>query len=184
MQDEDKKSGEAGWTYTPSGGSPHASPGSTTPVGDAVSWTASEYVAHPKNSGWYAGLIGFTLLVAVAVYLATSDIFSTIIIVVLGVIVGVFAARQPNVLEYKLDAAGIHIGQRSYAYSTFKSFSLVADGPFGHISLSPLRRFMPPLAIHYAPEDEDKIIDVLADYLPYEEPKRDIVEGISRRVRF
>lgn len=186
MQDEENKQAEAGWSYTPSNQNTVTGSEQTgvMPMENAVMWSASEYITHPKNSGWYAMLAGVTVLVSIAVYLLTTDMFSTAIIVVLGVIVGVFAARQPSVLDYRLDSAGIHIGQRSYLYSAFKSFSLVSDGPFGHISLSPLRRFMPPLAIHYAPEDEDKIIDMLADYLPYEEPKRDIVEGISRRVRF
>ncbi|CAN5399088.1 hypothetical protein BH10PAT3_BH10PAT3_5410 [soil metagenome] len=193
MQDEDKEQPQAGWVFKPGGETPPPLEAASEPVANQpipsahpseVSWSASEYIANPKNTSWYAMLAASSIALAVIVYFITSDVVSTVVIVILGIIVGVFAARQPQVLEYKLDTKGIHLGPRFYPYNTFKTFSVVSEGPFSHISLLPLKRFMPPLAVHYAPEDEDKITKTLADYLPYEEYKRDLVESFSRRVRF
>lgn len=189
MQEEDKNQPQAGWVFEPGGDAGASAQSASSPVSQVpnptiVSWTASEYVANPKNTNWYAMLAASTVALAVIVYLITSDKVSTVVIVMLGIIVGVFAARQPNVLEYRLDTAGLQMGPRFYPYNGFKTFSVVEEGAFNHISLLPLKRFMPPLSIHYAPEDEEKIINTLADYLPYEAHKRDIVESISRRVRF
>jgi len=200
---------QAGWVFTP-GGAPQPaakeaevtstsladpslqnSPSDTapqeqkaTPKNSLVTWTASEYVGTQKTTSWFAMLAAATVSLAVIVYFLTSDVVSVVVIVILGVIIGVFAARQPQVLEYNLDHSGIYVGQRFYPYNYFKTFSVVEDGAFSHISLLSLKRFMPPLAVHYSPNDEDKIIKTLADYLPYEEHKRDVIENFTRRVRF
>ena len=193
MQNEDNNQPEAGWVFTP-GSKAAPAPQSATnsaprtqtavPHNSQVSWTASEYIANPKNVKWFALLAVATLVLTVIIYLFTRDIISVVVILMLGIIVGVFAARQPNVLEYHLDTSGLYMGQKFYPYTSFKSFSVVEDGAFSHLSLMPLKRFMPSLAVHYAPEDEENIINTLSDYLPYEKHKRDVVENITRRVRF
>jgi len=189
MQEEQTKEGneQAAWAYKPDSGAPAPSYDSapTAQASEAaVSWTASEYIANPKNIGWFVSLGLAALLLGVGIYFLTHDLISLIVILIIGVCVGVFAARQPQTLEYRLDRSGIHLGDKSYPYTSFKSFSLVQEGAFSHISLLSLRRFMPAMAIHYAPEDEKKIVEVLADYLPYEEHKQDIIDNFSRRVRF
>lgn len=149
-----------------------------------VEWTASEYVANPKNAGWFTLLFLATAVIAAAVYLLTKDIISTVVVSLLGLIIGIFAARQPKVLKYAIDNTGIHIEHKFYPYSSFKAFSIADGQPIHYISLAPLRRFMPILVVHYDPDDEERIVNTLAEYLPYEEYKRDIVDGIARRIRF
>ena len=134
--------------------------------------------------GWFMVLTIASIVLAVVAYLVTEDMVSAVVIVILGVIVGIFAARQPQVLDYKVDSSGVHIGKKFYSYASFKAFSVAQEHAIGYISLSPLKRFMPPLIIHYAPEDEDRIAETLADYLPYEEHKPDMVDNLTRRMRF
>jgi hypothetical protein len=196
MEDNgDKGQPQAGWVFQPGGASAapvHSAPVSSVPAPSApapaanarVAWSASEYIANPKNASWFMLLGIVSLVLSVVIYLLTKDFVSTGVIAVLGIVVGVFAARQPHVLEYQLDQSGIHIAEKFYPYGSFKSFSVVEEGAFGYISLLPLKRFMPPLAIHYSPDDEKQIVETLADYLPFEEHKRDLVESFSRRVRF
>lgn len=149
-----------------------------------VEWTASEYIANPKSAGWFGMLVLGSLVLAGLAYVVTKDFISTAIIPVLGIIVGIFAARQPQVLGYKIDSKGIYIGSKFYPYSSFKSFSVAQEHAMGFISLMPLKRFMPPLAVHYAPDDEEHIVQTLAEYLPYEEHKSDVVDNLTRRFRF
>jgi hypothetical protein len=149
-----------------------------------VEWTASEYIANPKGFGWFALLAVGSVVLAIVVYLVSRDVIATAVIGVLGVIVAIFAARQPQVLSYKIDNTGLHIGQKFYPYAGFKAFSVANEHAIGFIQLLPLKRFMPPLVIHYAPEDEDRIAEVLAAYLPYEEHKVDRVDNLTRRLRF
>lgn len=149
-----------------------------------ASWSASEYVANPKNSGWFM-MLGFgTALLAIVIYLLTHDIVSIVAIVLLGIIVGAFAMHQPSTLNYLLDTNGLMIGPKYYSFANFKSFTVINEGAFNHVSLLPLKRFMPPITVHYPPDQEQQIIEALADRLPYEEPKRDLIDSISRKVRF
>ncbi len=205
-QNEQHTQPPAGWVFTP--GAP-PQPAAPQPVNQAeslvqdsytadntsapltnqspdtiIAWTASEYVGNAKAMSWFAMLAAATVSVTVIVYLLTGDLISVIVIAILGIIIGVFAARQPQVLQYGLDRSGIHIGLRFFPYQSFKTFTVVHEGAFNHISLLPLKRFIPPIAIHYSPADEDKITNTLADYLPYEEHKRDMIESFSHKVRF
>ena len=151
---------------------------------DPVEWTASEYIAHEKGLSWYV-LLGLAIVAfAAVVYGVTGELISSIVIVVMGIAFGAFAARQPQELNYSLDNDALHVGGRSYGYGQFKSFTIVDEGPIHSIMLMPLQRFMPPLSVYYAPEDEDKIANALSSYLPYEDRKQDVVDRIMRKVRF
>ena len=105
-------------------------------------------------------------------------------ILLMGIVFGIFAARKPDVLEYNVNSRGLSIGQKFYPYENFKTFSVHEDGVIHSIVLAPLQRFMPPLSIYYEPSDEDKIIDVISNYLPFSEAKLDAVDSLMRRVRF
>lgn len=199
MQDKDQ--GEPGWVFRPGDDKPKdEAPGvgilavAATADNDQreepnldlphIEWTASEYIANPKSAGWFMLLAVGSILLAAGIYFVTKDYVSTGVIALLGVIVGIFAARQPRVLRYVIDNTGIYIGERFYPYATFKTFSVADSQAIHHISLEPLRRFMPPLVIHYDPDDEGKITETLASYLPYQPYRRDIVDSITRRFRF
>lgn len=150
----------------------------------AVSWTASEFIAHQKNAGWYMLLVAAAVVLAAVIYLLTRDPVSTGMVGVVLVVLLLLASRQPRTLSYQLDGFGIHIGDRSYPYDNFKSFSVVDEGAINSITLLPLKRFMPPISMYYDPKDEDKISAVLSDYLPFVEGQKDIVDQFMRRIRF
>jgi len=150
-----------------------------------IEWTASEYIAHQKSAGWYGLLALGSIGIAAVVYFVTNgDLIYSSVIVILGLSLGIFAARQPRELQYAIDHTGIHIGEKFYPYQSFKTFSVVRDQGIGYISLAPLRRFMPPLTVHYDPADEDNIAETLSQYLPYDDHKPDITDIISRKIRF
>ena len=154
-------------------------------AGQHIEWTASEYIASPKTGGWYVLLAVSSLVLAVAAFFVTGgDILSTAVIAILGILVGVFAARQPRTLSYRISTKGLQIGEKFYPFESFKSFSVANDQAMGFISLLPLKRFMPPLIVHYAPEDEGRIAQTLAEYLPYEDHKPDMIDSLTRKVRF
>ncbi len=191
MQDGDEK--ETGWVFEPGDSSPPETDkprdetASGLPQGDypRVEWTASEYIAHQKTGGWYVLLaLGSAGVAAVVYFVTDGDLISTSVILILGLSLGVFAARQPRELTYVIDHTGLYIGEKFYPYQSFKTFSVVRDQGLGYISLAPLRRFMPPLTVHYDPEDEDKIAETLSQYLPYDDHKPDITDIIARKIRF
>lgn len=151
---------------------------------DTISWTASEFIAHHKSSGWYLGLVVGALVLAAVIYLLTRDAISTAVVLVGAVIFGVYAGRKPRELQYKADAHGLTIDQKYYPYEGFRSFAVIDEGAFASIAFMPLRRFAPLVSIYFAPDDEDKIIKLLADHLPFEEHPSDPIDNLMRRIRF
>jgi hypothetical protein len=166
--------------YVPDSGSQIPDSG----TGEAVSWSASEFIAHHKSAGWYGLLGAGTLIVAALVFLTTKDKISTMAVLFVGAIFGISAARKPRTLGYRVDVAGLTIGQKFYAYDQFRSFAVVEEGAFSSIVFMPLKRFMPLITIYYDPKDEKKIVQLLADRLPLAAHKLDMIEQLMRRIRF
>jgi hypothetical protein len=156
----------------------------TDNVPDSISWTASEFIAHQKDQGWYTWLVVSSALITGLMYLIVRDIVPTVMIAFGAIIFGIYAGREPRQLVYKLDDSGLHIGSRLYDMAQFRSFGVVPEGAFSSIVLMPLQRFSPPITVYYAPEDEDRIVAILADWVPYAEHQHDMVERLMHRIRF
>ncbi len=107
-----------------------------------------------------------------------------VVIAVMGVAVWVFASKQPRTLAYSLNSKGVQVGDKSYLYDQFRSFAIISEGAMSSVLLSPLKRFMPPLSLYYAPEDEEKIVTLLSLHLPHNQSQPDFVERLSSRLRF
>jgi hypothetical protein len=151
---------------------------------DAITWSASEFIAHQKSFGWYSTLGAVALVAAAAVFLATNDKISTTVVLVAAVLLGVVAARKPRTLKYQVNGSGLTIGEKFYHYDTFRSFAVLDEGAFSSVVFIPLKRFMPLLTIYFEPKDEDKIVSILSDRLPMEVHKLDVVEQLMQRIRF
>jgi hypothetical protein len=85
---------------------------------------------------------------------------------------------------YIVDEKGIQVQEKFHPYAEFRSFSVVEEGAINSIWLKPLKRFVPIVVMYFSPEDEQKIIDVLANFLPHEERELDAIDRLSKRMRF
>lgn len=149
-----------------------------------VIWTASEYIVHHKTAAWYLALAIVTAGLATAAYFLLRDLVTTGVVVLGGVILGIYAARKPRQRQYRIDDYGIAIDNQHYPYGQFRSFSIEPEGAFASIVLTPLKRFAIWLTLYYDPADEDKIVNLLSDRLPFEEHRRDPLERFVRSIRF
>lgn len=164
-------------------------PGTSVEVGaqnqNAISWTASEYIAHQKSGAWYAVLGVATLIFAALVYWITDgDIISVIVIVFAALVFGTYAGKKPKEQAYAISPSGITIGSKTYSFSQLKNFSISEDGVFSSITFWPLKRFLPTLSIYYDPKDEEEIVTMLSSYLPMDTQKRDPIDNLMRKIRF
>jgi hypothetical protein len=156
------------------------------PAEDAASiaWTASEFIAHAKSFGWYAALGLAAIIAAAGIYFLTKDFISAGVIIVAAFFLGFYAGHKPRELEYRLDGAGLAIGQKHFTYDQFRSFSVVPEGAFSSIVFMPLKRFAVPTTIYYAPEDEDRIVSLLGSRLPMENKGHDAIDRLMHRIHF
>jgi hypothetical protein len=161
-----------------------ASSGAAVPAAGSVRWSASEYIAHSKSGGWY-GLLALGILGAVLLTLLISrEIMPPVVVGMVGVIFGVFAARPPRVLEYVVDSTGVHVGGKLYSYGQFKTFSIIEESGVHSILLMPLQRFGMPLMVYYELQNEEEIVTVLGSYLPHEDRQVGAIDNLMRKIRF
>jgi hypothetical protein len=150
---------------------------------DFLTWQASEYVHHHKGMGWYVALAGL-----VAVLLAIAVIFkvwlSIGVFIAMGAAIAVYAHKPPRVLTYQLDSDGITIEEKLYPYENFRSFGVLSDIEWHTIDLEPTQRFMPRLTVLFGDEDFDEIVAHLERHLPRVDRDPDLVERLSRYLRF
>jgi len=151
---------------------------------DAINWTASEFVTSDKNGGWYALLAMGTIAGAGLMYVITRDLVSVGVVILAAIILAAYGSHKPRQLQYRVDKRGITVGQKTYSYGEFQSFSLVPEGAFASITFMPLKRFAAPLSIYFAPDDGDKIVELISQQLPYEQRRRDAVDSLMRKIRF
>jgi len=187
MNDDTK----SGWEYKPDGGGASASGDNGGPApspADAsaknVSWEAPEYIEHHHGAAWYLTLLAVTLALGAIVYLVSSrDLFATIVVLILGGIVGIFARYKPGIAKYEINGTGLSINGKTYRYGDYKSFAIIREGVLSSVNLLPLKRFMPPVTAYFEPPEEKTIMAALGNYLPYEDRQLDPVERLSRRLR-
>lgn len=149
-----------------------------------VQWQASEFIDHQKNASWFLPLIAGGAVLCAVMFFITKDIFSTIVVFLACVAFGFYANQKPRTLTYTLLPTTFKIGQRSYSYDDFRTFSIMQDGPLYSIFLQPLKRLMPPLTIYFDPQDGEKIFDILASHIPHEDRVQDPIDRFMRKIRF
>lgn len=169
---------------TPPAGVPTGLEQPDVPDDGVVSWTASEFIARDKGGSWYLVLVVGAVGLAALLYFLTKDWVTSGVVIVAALFFGIYGAHKPRQLPYQLDRTGLTIGNKRYSYAEFRSFHVVPEGAFSSITLMPLRRFAVPTSIYYDPNDEERILTILADHLPFEERKPDAIDSLMRRVRF
>ena len=188
----DEPENQANWKFTSENNSDSSyngeefsgATGVPLPAIEPVSWTASEYVAHEKGSSWYFTLYAFGLSVTILVYIITRDIIATVAILAGCISMSIYAARKPSTKKYTIDETGITVDELHHPYSKFRSFSVVEEGAIDSIWLKPFKRTSPTVVMYFSPEEESKIVDVMANFLPHEQRELDAVDRFSKKIRF
>jgi len=149
----------------------------------AFDWQASEYVQHNKGVGWYTGLVaGIVILSVIAALLQYW--LEIAALVVMGVAIVVYARRPPRTLTYELTPKGIIVDGKEYPFTEFRSFGVITDEDWHTIDLIPTKRFSPPMGILFGDGDFDTIIGHLELHLPRVDRDPDVVERLTKLLRF
>ncbi len=149
----------------------------------AFSWQASEYVHHHKGKGWYLGL--FVVVAVLSVVAGFIHQWLSIgVFVAMGAAIAVYAQKPPRVLTYDLDNHSVTIEGKTYPYKNFRSFGVISDIEWHTIDLEPTQRFMPRLTVLFGDEDFDAIVDHLSIHLPRTDRQPDVIERVTRYLRF
>jgi len=153
------------------------------PVAAGFAWQASEYVHHDKGKAWY-GLLGLVVIALLAVAYFTHQWLSIAVFAVMAVAVIVYAKKPPRTLTYELSEDGISIDGHDYPFGQFRSFAVMPDLSWHAIDLEPTQRFMPRLTVLFESTDLDAVVGHLSQYLPRVDRQPDVIERLTRYLRF
>jgi hypothetical protein len=149
----------------------------------AFSWQAAEYVQHHKGLSWYLGLAG-ALVVLLGLALLVKDWMAIAAFVVAAIAAVVYAHKPPRTMLYELTPTGISIDGKQYPYTNLRSFGVLADEAWHTIDLEPTQRLAPRISILFQDNDFESIVGHLELHLPRIDRKPDVVERLTRYLRF
>lgn len=149
----------------------------------AFQWQASEFVHHHKGAAWYGALAG-GVVVLVFVAILFKFWLSIGVFIAMGAAIAVYANKAPRILTYEIDAHSLSIDGKDYPYRNFRSFGVISDLEWHTIDLEPTQRFMPRLTVLFSDEDFDAIVNHLSEHLPRTDRSPDLIERITRYLRF
>jgi hypothetical protein len=158
-------------------------PATSQPEEDPVRWQAHEYIHHEKNAGWFVLFAIIVVgLIALAIFVLDSITFA-ILVPVMAAALLVYTHRPPRLLNYTLSRQGLHINDKLYPFSQFKSFGVIHDGNEYSVMLIPTKRFQPGVSVYFPEESGEAIVDMLGVRLPMQELHLDAVDKIIRKLR-
>ncbi len=155
----------------------------SAPEGPVFSWQASEFIHHQKKGSWY-GIFAVIVVALIVIGIITKQVLSVMVFVAMGGAVAVYANKEPRVLEYLLDNNGITVGEKLYRYDQFRSFAVFNDVAWHSIDLDPLQRFQPRLTVMFQSQDLTQIEGILSAHLPRIDRDPDIIERLTRTLKF
>jgi hypothetical protein len=149
-----------------------------------VRWTASEFVSHEKNISWYFILGIVTVVLCLAVFILTHQYISVGVIVVMATAFGIYANIKPKTLEYLIDSSGVSVDKKHYNYENFKIVEIIEGGVVPSVNLIPVKRFSVPVTLYFSPQQENQILEILAEFLPSEVKRLEAIDRVVARLRF
>ncbi len=147
-------------------------------------WAAPDSFSDSKKAGWYLILLIVTVIVTGSIYLLTKDKITTGVIIVSGILIGVYATKKPRTVNYQLTRYGFTVNGRYHQFGEYRSFAVVHHGDGRSAVLTPLKRFMPYMYIYFTSDIEPKIVSALNDALPKETAHRDALDNVLRKIGF
>ncbi|MHB1864877.1 MAG: hypothetical protein ACYCPS_01770 [Candidatus Saccharimonadales bacterium] len=191
---EEHKDQQTGFQYNPHDGKDieqgpigHKESEELTPSSDdepLFNWSSPDSFSARKDIVWYLVLILVTLIVAAGIYLITKDKITTSVIIVSGILVGIYASKKPRLVNYQVTKYGFTVNGRYHRFGEYRSFSIVHHGEGRSAILTPLKRFMPYMYIYFASDIEQKIESILTDVLPKETSRKDALDKIIRKIGY
>jgi hypothetical protein len=149
---------------------------------DKLEWSALEYEEKERGNDWFWAL-GVIVVAGAIASILFKNYFFAILLIISGILLGYFAIKRPEMINYELNQKGFKIKNRLLPYDTIKSF-WVQIGMRPTLFLKSDRLFMPILSIPIDDEMGEKIKRVmLLKKVPEEEmkehPSVDIMEKLG-----
>ncbi|HWA32076.1 MAG TPA: hypothetical protein VG694_01325 [Candidatus Paceibacterota bacterium] len=144
---------------------------------ESLRWSALEYEEkeHSRDWFWALGVIVVAGSVASVIY---GDYFFAGLLILGGVLLGFFAIKKPDTIEYELSERGLRAGTRLYPYDNIRSFFVRTD-PGPALLIHSDRIFLPVISI---PIDPEMAEDIYGAMIAHEIPEEKLTEHSSEKI--
>ena len=95
---------------------------------EKLSWTALEYEEKTRSGDWFWAL-GIIVVTSCLASIIFGNYFFAALLIISGVLLGFFAIKKPDIVEYELTDRGLKIRNRFYPYENIKSFWVQSHDP-------------------------------------------------------
>ena len=158
---------------------------------EPVAWTASESITEKRSGRWYGIATAiFIVVIAVTILLFIFNVIdlmaliSSIVLVVAMFIALIISTRLPSrELSYVLSGEGISINGQNHPFSEFRAFGVRQQGGLWQLVLIPVRRFGLEVVTYIDEQHGERIVDILAGFLPMEEVPENGVDKLINRLK-
>ncbi|MBI5139770.1 hypothetical protein HZA26_04155 [Candidatus Nomurabacteria bacterium] len=143
---------------------------------DKLQWSALEYEERERGRDWFWAL-GTVIVATTLTSLIYGNYFFAVLIALGGILLGFFAIRKPEIVNYELNQDGLRIRNRVYLYKNIKSFwvrnSSEREGLGAMLFIKSERAFMPIISVHLIEDLADEIRMVMQSQNIREEEMRE-----------
>ncbi|HEY4513128.1 MAG TPA: hypothetical protein VJH06_01280 [Candidatus Paceibacterota bacterium] len=159
---------------------------------EKLTWTALEYEEKERSKDWFwaLGVIVVTSAIAAMIF---ADYFFAALLILAGILLGLFAIKKPDIMEYELTDRGLRIHTRFYPYENIRAFWVQSHDPLEinrEVFKKPMlfirseRFFMPIISIPIDEEIGERIYSIMLEQNILEEemkehPSEKIMEALG-----
>lgn len=149
-----------------------------------ISWQAPEFRHYQKTYGWYITLISVTVLLA-GFFAIQSDIFASVTMILLGLIVMFFARQKPQTVVIELSPKGVKFGNIIFPYKQIKYFWVVYSETHKTVNFLTNTLLNNTMIMELEEQDPEEIRLFLLQYLPeHTETRETSTQKITHFLKF
>lgn len=112
---------------------------------DKLEWSAPEYEDVKRGNDWFWAL-GVIIVAGSLASIIYKDFFFAALLILGGVLLGFFAIKKPDIIQYELNQKGLRIQKQLYLYEDIVSFH-IEEEPRPTLFIKSERFFLPIISI-------------------------------------
>ena len=152
------------------------------PEAEPIRWQAPEYIQEPRSPWWYIVFWVITAVIMAIAALLVKSVTFAVLVPVMAVALTMYSHRPPRAVSYVLSAKGLFINDQLHPFGEFRSFGVLQIDALPQLSLIPVRRFRPGVAVYFPAEMGEDIVDFMGARIPMQDVRLDTIDKLVRKL--
>ena len=132
------------------------------------SWIAPSRVFIQRNRAWFL-TVSFFALIFILLFAFLQDMMMIVVVCMMVLILFLLASVKPGEVEHKITNKGIKSIEQMFKWSELKEFWVTEKSGHKLLFVTTNLRFPAKLVMLLAEHEEQKVVSLIGDYLPYKD---------------